>query len=143
MKSIEDDLSELSVTGHLGPRGAGLLDTLGYLVLEAVVSQQELNELRRVFEDAVRKSQAGLPQVECMTGTRHAGGLLAQAEFRRVALDSRVLAAASHVFQRRFVLADIHARPAARLWRTGSAQRLAFAAIEWFVCGRYGPVPAR
>lgn len=110
MHAFQERLAALGATACLALREARVLDEQGYIILEGIVPQARLDDLRHTFERALNDGHAQTPSAKGQTGTRSSAGLLNESEFRRVGLEPRLLAAAFHVLKRRFLLTDIHAR---------------------------------
>jgi ectoine hydroxylase-related dioxygenase (phytanoyl-CoA dioxygenase family) len=85
------------------------LDETGFVLLRDVVSDRQLQECRQLFDRAAEEQRApGTNARE--TGTRHLKNLGRFEPLWRVAFHPRILAAAFHVLNRRFVCGHPHGR---------------------------------
>jgi len=109
--TIEQALAALGVTPRtLGDEEKAALDARGYVILEGVLTADELAELRREFDAAAAAQTDPGTAGRAETGTRHLDDLGARAEcFRRVGFAPRVLAAVFHVLACRFFVGKVSA----------------------------------
>ena len=140
--TFELALTRMGVNDHsLNKAERQSLDTNGYAVLEGVFSKHRLTHLRELFDETARQqSQAGPTEKE--TGTRHLKDLHLREAFWRVPLHPRILAAAFHVLQRRFLCSIPHGREPLQGfgqqglhmdWRTGGHGNVFYVATGIFL----------
>jgi ectoine hydroxylase-related dioxygenase (phytanoyl-CoA dioxygenase family) len=110
--TIEKALAALGVTPRtLGDAEKAALDAHGYVILDRVLTAEELAELRREFDAAAAAQSDPGTAGRAETGTRHLDDLGARAEcFRRVSFAPRVLAAVFHVLNCRFFVSKVSGR---------------------------------
>jgi ectoine hydroxylase-related dioxygenase (phytanoyl-CoA dioxygenase family) len=116
LSAMSESLTFESALAMLGVRDDTLnkdekqaLDTKGYVVLEDVLSKDDVTDLRVLFDETARQQSPAGP-TEKETGTRHLKDLHEIEAFWRVPLHPRILSAASHILKRRFISSIPHGR---------------------------------
>lgn len=104
IETIEQALAALGVTEKtLTGAERVALDDQGFVVLRDVFAAAELNQLRTIFEEAVKDNSRGRAAEASQSGTRHASDLLARgAAVQSLCFHPRILAAVHHIIRRRF-----------------------------------------